>query len=99
MRSAFLRRGALGKPEVANTRAPVEGACRRIVLVRVIEGAIVHRINRHVAVIAPSVGGASLAAGAVKKMLFARQDVQSIGRQPACIAKLRVNRATGGTEA
>ncbi len=35
VRSAFSRRGALGKLEVANTRAPVEVTCRVIVLGRV----------------------------------------------------------------
>ena len=32
-------------------------------------------------------------------MLFTRQDVQRIAGQPAGIAKLRVNRATGGAKA
>ena len=66
---------ALRKLEVANTRAPVEAGRRVVVLVRVIEGALVHRINGQVAVVAPSAGGFSLAASAVKKVLFTYQDV------------------------
>lgn len=45
VRSASWRRGALGKLEVANTRAPVEAGRRVVVLVRVIEVALAHRIN------------------------------------------------------
>ena len=70
VRSASWRRGALGKLEVANTRAPVEAACRLMVFVRVIEGAIVRWINGHIAVVAPAAAGVSLAASAVKKVLF-----------------------------
>ena len=45
VRSASWRRGAFGKLEVANTRAPVEAGRRVVVLVRVIEVALAHRIN------------------------------------------------------
>ena len=45
VRSASWRRGALGKLEVANTRAPVEAGRRVVVFVRVIEVALAHRIN------------------------------------------------------
>jgi len=98
VRSASLYREALGKLEVANTRAPVEAGRRVVVLVRVIEGALIHRINGQVAVVAPSAVCVSLAAGAVKKVLFTCQDVYGIGRQTSRIAELRVNRAAGGAE-
>ena len=70
MRSALLRRSALGKPKIADARTPVEAGRRLIVFVRVVEGAVIHRINGDIAVIAPAIGGACLATGAVKKMLF-----------------------------
>ena len=70
MRSPFLWRGASGKPEVADARPPIEAGSARVVLVRIVERAIVHWINREVTVIAPAIGGSGLAAGAVKKMLF-----------------------------
>jgi hypothetical protein len=55
MRSTLLGRGAPGKPEVADARPPVKGGSSRVVLVGVVEGAIVHRINGDIGVIAPSV--------------------------------------------
>jgi hypothetical protein len=45
VRSASWRRGALGKLEVANTRAPVEAGRCVVVFVRVIEVALPHWIN------------------------------------------------------
>ena len=70
MRRTFLRRSTLGKFEVADARAPVEAGRRRVVLVCVIERAIVHRIDREIAVIAPAIGRSTLAPGAIKKVLF-----------------------------
>ncbi len=70
VRSPFLRRGALGEFEVADARTPVKAGSGRVVFVGVVEGAIVHRINGDIAVIAPAIGGAGLATGAIKKMLF-----------------------------
>ena len=75
MRCAFLRRSALSKPEVADAGAPIEAGRGLVVLVRVVEGAVVHRIDGEIAVIAPAIGGSALAAGAVKKMLLTRQGV------------------------
>lgn len=71
MSSALLWRGASGKPEIANACPPVEAGRRRVVLVRVVEGAVVHRINGDIAVIAPAIGRACLAARPIKKVLFA----------------------------
>ena len=71
MRRTFLRRCTLGESEVANARPPVEAGRRRIVLVCVVERTIIHGIDGDIAVIAPAIGGASLATGPIKKMLFA----------------------------
>jgi hypothetical protein len=68
---AVLRRGALRKPEVPDLCPPVKAGRGGVVLVRVVEGAVVHRIDRDIAVIAPAIARAALAAGAVKEMLFA----------------------------
>ena len=71
MRCAFLWRSALSKPEVADASAPIEAGRGLVVLVRVVERAVVHRINGEIAVITPAIGGACLATRAVEKMLFA----------------------------
>src|SRR6266403_77906 len=69
---SFLRRCALGEPKVADPCLPVVATRRCVVLGSIIESAIVHRINGHVAVIAPAIVWEpdGLAASAVKKMLF-----------------------------
>jgi hypothetical protein len=67
----FLRGSALRKLEVADPGAPVKAGCRLVVLICVIKGAIVHRIDRYIAVVTPAVRGSTLAAGAIEKMLFA----------------------------
>ena len=99
MRRTFLRRSTLGKFEVADARAPVEAGRRRVVLVCVIERAIVHRIDREIAVIAPAIGRSTLAPGAIKKVLFSRQRIQWVRRQSARVTDLRVNRAAGRAKA
>ena len=91
MRRALLRRCALGKPEIADARAPVEARRRWVVLVCVIEGAIVHRIDCEIAVIAPAIGRSTLAPGPVEEMLLPRQGVQWVRRQTACVTDLGVN--------
>jgi hypothetical protein len=68
---AFLWRSALSKPEVTDAGAPIEAGRGLVVLVRVVERAVVHRIDCEIAVIAPAVGGRALATGAIEKMLFA----------------------------
>ena len=65
------RRAALGELEVADARAPVELAVRRVVLVRVPERAVVDRVDGQRAVVAPAVAGTGLAAGAVEEVRFA----------------------------
>ena len=80
MGCAFLRRSALSKLEVANAGAPIEAGRGQVVLVRVVETAVVHRIDREITVIAPAVRGRALAARAVEKMLFTRQGIQWIRR-------------------
>ena len=91
MHRALLRRCAFGELEVADARAPVEAGRGRVVLVRVIERAIVHGIDCDIAVIAPAIGGGTLATGPIEKMLLARQGIQWVGRKPACVTDLRVN--------
>ena len=91
MPRARLQRCALGKPEIADARAPVEARRRWVVLVCIIEGAIVHRIDCEIAVIAPAIGRSTLAAGPVEKMLLTRQGIQWVRRQSAGITNLRVN--------
>jgi hypothetical protein len=71
MRRAFLWRSALGKLEVADAREPVKAGRGGVVLVGVIEGAIVDRIDCDIAVITPAIGGARLASRSIEKMLFA----------------------------
>src|SRR5262245_54888773 len=85
MPSSFLRLCALGEFEVADPCLPVKLTRLFVVLVSVIEGAVVLRVNGHVTVIAPAIlsvlGYASgiligiarainLATGTVKEMLF-----------------------------
>src|SRR5262249_11199157 len=48
--------------EVPDPRAPVEARRRRVVLLRVPEGAVVHGVDRQVAVVAPAVARPALAA-------------------------------------
>src|SRR6185312_5304668 len=87
------RRAALGELEAADARAPVELARRRVVLARVPERAVVDRVDRERAVVAPAVAGAGLAAGAVEEMrLTLRELVQRIARQTARVAQLRIDR-------
>ena len=91
MRGAFLRRGAPCKFEIADTCTPVKAGSGSVVLIGIVKRAVIHWINGDIAVIAPAIGGAGLAAGAVKKMLFSRQRVQWIGGEPACVPNLRIN--------
>ena len=91
MRCAVLRRCALGEPEVADSRAPVEAGCGRIVFVCVIERAIVHWIDCDIAIITPAIGRGILAARAIKKMLLPRQGIQWVRHEPAGISDLWVN--------
>jgi hypothetical protein len=91
MRSALLRRRALGKFEVTDARAPVETGRRRVVFVCVIERTIVSGINSEIAVIAPAIGRSTLAAGPIEKMLLAGQGIQWVCRQTPRVTDLRVN--------
>jgi hypothetical protein len=99
MRSSLLRRSALSKPEVADAGAPIEAGRGLVVLVRVVERAVVYWINGEIAVIAPAIGSACLAARAVKKMLFTRQRIQWIRRQSAGVTDLWAYRTAGCAEA
>lgn len=70
MRRAVLGRSALGKLEVADARAPVKATCRLVIFVRIVECAVVYRIDRDVTVITPAIRGSTLAARSIEKMLF-----------------------------
>ena len=52
--------------EIADARPPIKTASGGVVLVRVVERAIVDGINGNIAVIAPAIGRACLATGAIK---------------------------------
>jgi len=99
MPCALLRRSALSKPEVADAGAPIEAGRGLVVLARVVERAVVHRIDGEIAVVAPAIGGGALTARAVEKMLLTRQRIQWIRRQPAGVTDLRAYRTTGCAEA
>jgi len=71
MRSAFLWCSAPGEFEITDARTPVKTGSGRVVFVRVVESAIVYRVNRDIGVVAPAIGSGALAARTVKKMLFA----------------------------
>jgi len=71
MRSAPLRRSALGEFEVADACTPAKAGSGRVVFVRVVERAVVHRVNRDIAVVSPAIGRARLATGSIKEVLFA----------------------------
>ena len=95
MRSSLLWRSALSKPEVADAGAPIEAGRGLVVLIRVVERAVVHRIDCEIAVIAPAIGRSALATRAVKKMLLTRQRVQWIRRQSSGVTDLRIDRTAG----
>ena len=99
MRCTFLRRSTLGEFEVADAGAPIEAGRSLVVLVRVVEGAVVHRIDCEITIIAPAIGSACLAAGAVEKMLLTRQRVQWVRRQSTGVTNLRAYRTAGCAEA
>ena len=56
--------------EIADACPPVEAGSSRVVFVRVVECAVVDRINGDIGVISPAIRGAALAPGAIEKMLF-----------------------------
>src|SRR4026207_2506291 len=99
MPCALLRRSALSKPEVADAGAPIEAGRGLVVLIRVIERAVVHRIHGEIAVIAPPVGSTALAALPIENMLLTRERIQWIRRQAAGITELRAYRTAGCAEA
>ena len=83
--------------ERADTCPPGKTGRGRVILRGVPESAIVHRIDCHVAVIAPTAVGAGLAAGTGKQCDFSlRQSVYGIAYQSAGVANLRIDSAAGG---
>jgi hypothetical protein len=87
--------------EAPDPRSPVElrRPCR-VVLVRVPERAVVDRVDRQVAVVAPAVARAGLAARSGEERRLALGElVQRIGREPARVADLRDRGRAGSAEA
>src|SRR4026207_2343079 len=78
------------KLERADTCSPRKTGRSRVILSGVPECAIVHWIDRHVTVIAPTIVGAGLTAGSRKHSDFSlRQGIYWIGHQSAGVAYLR----------
>lgn len=78
--------------ERTNARPPVKAGCRRVVLLRVPEGAVIDRVNSDVTVITPAAVGASLASGSGEQGSFALgQNSGWISRQAARITNLRID--------
>src|ERR1051326_3004729 len=79
--------------ERADARAPVEAGRRCVILVRVPERAVVNRIDRQRAVIAPATARTRLTASAGEQRRFTLpQRVDRIRREPSRITDLRENR-------
>src|SRR4051794_27543176 len=91
---------AVREAEVPDARVPRERRRRRVVLLRVPEGALVARVDADVAVVAPAVAGGRLTAGARKKRgLTLRELVRRVAREPSRVADLRIDRRRRGAEA
>ena len=86
---------AAGELETPDSRAPVERAARLEVLIRVPERAVVHRINGHGAVIAPSIQICELRTGARLNNVLRLHCAHRIGGQPPRVPYRRVNTAAG----
>src|SRR5674476_279408 len=86
---------AAGELETRDFRAPVERAARLEVLVRVPERAVVHRIDGHGAVIAPSTEIRELRTAARLNNALRLHCAQRIGDQPPRVPYRRVNTAAG----
>src|SRR4029450_3394861 len=86
--------------EVPNPRPPVEAGVRRVVLLRVPVGAVVDRVDRHVAVVAPAAERVQLAAGAHEEgRLSLRQLARRITRQTSRVADLWMDSCRRSAEA
>src|SRR5690348_4292791 len=66
-----------------NLGGPVVGAARGDVLVDVPEGAVVNRVDRHAAVVAPAAETRQLRTGAFDDAGFSLHLAQSVARHPA----------------
>src|SRR4051794_16939980 len=99
MPCSLLQRRALSKSEIPDAGAPIEAGRGLVVLIRVVERAVVHRIDGEIAVFAPAIGRGALAARPIEKMLLTRQRIQWIRRQAAGITELRAYRTAGCAEA
>src|SRR4029077_826188 len=93
-------RRAVRELEVPDPGPPVERAVRRVVLVRVPEGAVVGGVDGHIRVVAPAAVRVRLAAGTREQgRLALGERVRRIAGQPPRIADLRVDAGRRSTEA
>src|SRR5947207_7958678 len=98
-RHEYIRSRRL-ESETADAGAPVEGADVVVVLSRIVESAVIHRIDGEVAIIAPTVARLELGAGAIKEMGFTlTQRVYRVRRQSSGVAELREDGTTGNAKA
>src|SRR4029078_11468975 len=82
----------------ADTCPPRKTGRGRVILSGVPERAIVHWIDRHVAVVGPTTVGAGLTAGSRKHgYLSLRQRIYRIGCQSSGVAYLRIDSGAGRT--
>src|SRR6185437_14642839 len=80
--------------EAADAGAPVERAGVLQVLVGVPESAVVHRINRHAAVVTPAIEvAAALRAAAIHDARFRAQGAERVAGKTAGVADRRIHRA------
>ena len=79
--------------ERADACAPIEAAVRRNVFLRVPESTVINRINGQVAIVAPTIQGAGLAARPGEYGAFSlSQLVERIGKEPPSVTYLWINR-------
>src|SRR5207245_2726084 len=89
------RRAATGELEVADARLPLIGGTGREVLVRVPEGAVVHRVDGHGGVIAPAAVSGLRAAAGLEGPLLHGQLPGCVTCQPRRVAYRGIGRAAG----
>ena len=98
-RAGRLRRAGR-ELEVPDSRSPVEARGGVVVLLRVPEGAIVHGVDRHVAVVAPAADRVRLAARPVDEVRLAlAHRVGWVAGESPRVPDLRMDGGVGGAEA
>src|SRR5207302_10133973 len=93
-------RGCRSQLEASDARAPIKGAVRGIIFVRIPESGVVYWIDNQCAIIAPAIAGAALTASAIEQVGFTlAQRVQGIGREPRGVAELGIYGRTRSAKA